>query len=149
MSSSNPNISAKKNENKVSPNKEQETKCDNHEEAIFEMDDLDNTTKQMQSIELSTVDGVPLKSTSQEQTGEGSPSLNAKDDSGKEEEIEITLSGSESEDVNDSRGGRDTDGDSREKGCNTNLGVNNTAVTAAQDIVYRFAFLLLSQNNIV
>ena len=99
------------------------------------MDDLDHTTKQMQSMEISSVDGELPKSVS---PGQGS----CKDDSDTEGEIEITLSESDGEGTSDPRrqGSNQT--------SSVGKGVNSTKDPDGLDVVYRFACsLTLLQPN--
>ena len=119
-----------------------ESKLENHEECIFEMDDLDQATKQMQSIQLSGVDGVQTKNATQRQNEKSLSSLKSRESNDKEDEIEITMSESEGEDSIEPRsqtiGDKETAVGLKEKGC-----LNSTSVTAVQSVVYRCAFMLL------
>ena len=107
----------------------------NEEEAIFEMDDLDQITKQMQSLELASVDGAQSKGITQKPTGKDSPSRKSKDDSDTEDEAEITLSESDSEEASKLR----NQTSSREKGCRN--AVNKTRLADVQDVQYRYGVL--------
>lgn len=100
------------------------------------MDDLDSATKQVQSLDLSTND-CKGDSVSQRQTAKDSPSLKSNDQIDAENEVEITLNGSDCEDGSDSRATEATSADSREE-CHTSNAVNNTTDTTPQDVVYRF-----------
>jgi len=129
----------------------QEAKFESQEEGIFEMDDLDHAAQQLQSIELSSVDGDHSKSECrQAQTAKDSSSVKSNDENDTEEGIEITLSGSESESASEPTSqtveARETCIDSPEKGCHSTEGVNSSSGTVEQDVVYRYAFLLQTVN---
>lgn len=93
-------ISHKKNGNKTGKNKKQDDKHVTDEEAIFEIDDLDPATKQMESLDLSSND-CEDGSVSQRQTAQDSPSLKSKDQIDAEDEVEVNLSASDGEDASE------------------------------------------------
>ena len=112
------------------------------------MDDLDHVTKQMQSLDLSSND-CKDGSVPQRQTAKDSPSLKSKDQIDAGDEVEISLSGSDSEDGNDSRAieAASASVNSREKGRSSKA-VNSGADSAAvQNIVYRFDAQVFKGNS--
>ncbi|XP_068677425.1 terminal uridylyltransferase 4-like isoform X2 [Montipora foliosa] len=110
-----------------------ERELENREDGIFEMDDLDNTTKQIpvESMENCDVDSAQKEISSQEQ---GKKNFDQNDTG---EDIEITLSESESEKqpgiLGDAGGGVDL----REKNSLVRY-KDRTNITAEQEVEYRF-----------
>ena len=116
------------------------------EEAIFEMDDVDNATNQLESLKLQSSDnGVKRKGfQSEKPTEEDSPNVKSKtDDSVSDEEVEITLSESDNGEVSESKikSAEDNEGhvDSENRGSLNTESVNKTAVVdVPPDIEFRY-----------
>lgn len=116
------------------------------EEAIFEMDDVDNATNQLESLKLQSSDnGVKPKGVQSEKpTEEDSPNVKSKtDDSVSDEEVEITLSESDNSEASESKikSAEDNEGhvDSENRGSLNTESVNNTAVVdVPPDIEFRY-----------
>ncbi|XP_068726733.1 terminal uridylyltransferase 4-like isoform X2 [Montipora capricornis] len=110
-----------------------ERELENREDGIFEMDDLDNTTKQVhvESMEICDVDSAQKEISSQEQ---GKKNFDQNDTG---EDIEITLSESESEKQPGILGDAGGAFDLREKNSLVRY-KDRTNITAEQEVEYRF-----------
>ena len=116
------------------------------EEAIFEMDDVDNATNQLESLKLQSSDnGVKPKGVQSEKpTEEDSPNVKSKtDDSVSDEEVEITLSESDNGEASESNinsaEGNEGHVDSENRGRLNTESVNKTAVVdVPPDIEFRY-----------
>ena len=123
-------------DNKAGKNKKQESNVQADEEAIFQMDDLDSTTKQVESLNLSSNDSKDGSDT-QRQIAKDLPSLKSKDQIDAENEVDITLSGTDCEDGSDSTTTKTTSVCSQDE-CRSPNTVNDASVAALQTVVYRF-----------
>ena len=116
------------------------------EEAIFEMDDVDNATNQLESLKLQSSDnGVKPKGfQSEKPTEEDSPNVKSKtDDSVSDEEVEITLSESDNGEASESKiksaEGDEGHVDSENRGSLNTESVNKTAVVdVPPEIEFRY-----------
>ena len=113
--------------------KKQEAKHVTEEEAIFEIDDLDPTTKQMESLDLSSND-CEDGTVSQGQSTQDSPSLKSRDQSDAVNEVEANLTASDGEDA------------SEFVTTKTASATQQTAATQ-KNVEYRFDAVLFTGNN--
>jgi len=116
------------------------------EEVIFEMDDVDQATNQLESLELQSSDNsVKLNGfQSEKPTEEDSPNVKSKtDDSVSDEEVEITLSESDIGEASESKiksaEGNEGHADSEKRGSLNTESVSKTAVIdVPPDIEFRY-----------
>lgn len=138
-------LSHKKNGDKTVKNKKQKGKAVADEEAIFQMDDLDPLTKQMNSLDISNND-CEDGGLSQRQTTKDGASLESRDQTDMETEVEISLSGSEGEDGGNSKATETASVDSNEQESSSKA-VNNNMDFVQHNIVYRFDAKVFRGNN--
>ena len=116
------------------------------EEAIFEMDDVDQATNQLESLELQSSDNSvkPKGFQSEKPTEEDSPNVKSKtDDSVSDEEVEITLSESDNGEASESKTksaeGNEGHVDSEKRGSWNTESVDKAAVVdVPPDIEFRY-----------
>lgn len=123
-------------DNKTGKNKKQESNVQADEEAIFQMEDLDSTIKQVESLNLSSNDSKD-SSDSQRQIAKDSPSLKSKDQIDAENEVDISLNGSDCEEGSESTSTKTTSVCSRDE-CRIPNAESNASDAALQNVVYRF-----------
>ena len=139
------NVTHKENGNKTGKNKKQEDKLVNNEEAIFEIDDLDPTTKQTESLDLSSND-CEDGTVSQGQT-QDPPSLKNEDQIDPESEVEASLTASDGEDTSEFKATKTASADSGSE-SSSSKGVNSEAASSRpQNVEYSFDVQVFTGNN--
>ena len=139
------NLTHKTNGNKTGKNKKQEDKLVTNEQAIFEIDDLDPTTKQMESLDISSND-CEDGSASQEQTTKDSPSLKNKDQIDANNEAEGTLTASDGEEASEFKptetASADIGGES-----SSSKAVHSDTNSSQQNVEYKFDAQVFTGNK--
>lgn len=139
------NLTHKKNDNKTGKTKKQEDKRVTNEEAIFEIDDLDPTTKQMETLDLSS-NNCEDGSASQGQTTQDSPSLKSKDQIDADNEVEGNLTAADGEDASEFKLKQTASGDSGGE-SSSSKDVNSDAAATQQNVEYRFDVEVFTGNK--
>lgn len=139
------NTTNEKNGNKTGKAKKPEAKHVTEEEAIFETDDLDHTTKQMESLDLSSND-CEDSGASQGQTTQPSPSLKSKDQIDAENEVKASMTSSHGQDVGEFEATETASADPGGE-SSSSTAVNRGAAATQQNVEYRFDAQLFTGNN--
>ena len=139
------NTTDEKNGNKTGKAQNPKAKHVTEEEAIFEIDDLDHTTKQMESLGVSSND-CEDGSASEGQTTQSSPRLKSKDQIDAENEVKASMTASDSEDVGEFKATETASGDPGGE-SSSSTAVNRGAAATQQNVEYRFDAQLFTGNN--
>ena len=134
----------KENGNKTGKNKKQEIKHVTNEETIFEIDDVDPTTKQIESLDLSS-NNCEDGRVSQGQT-QDPLSLKNEDQIGPESEVEASLTVSDGEDTSEFKATETASVDSGSE-SSSSKGVNSDAAASQQNVEYSFDVQVFTGNN--
>ena len=134
------NVTHKEKDNKTGKNKKQEDKRVNNEEAIFEIDDLGPTTKQIESLDLSSndcEDGTVSRGQTQDP-----PSLKNEDHIDPESEVKASLTTSDGEDASEFKATETAGSESI-----SSKGANSDAAASQQNVEYSFDVQVFTGNN--